>query len=80
MGLADMEVVAKQLGAQSFLLGEQPSSIDATAFAFVDGFLSVPVPSPAHDFVSAHPQLRAYHTRIRERWYPQGPALPQLRL
>ncbi len=78
MGLADMESVAQQLGAQPFLFGEQPTSFDATAFAFVDGFLSFPVRSPAHDFVSAHPQLRAYHARIRERWYAQGPALPQL--
>ena len=79
MGLADMEVVAQQLGTQPFLFGEQPSSVDAVAFAFVDGFLSVPIRSPAHDFVSAHPRLRDYHARVRERWYPRGPALPQLR-
>ncbi len=50
-----------------------------TGLAFEARFLSFPVRSPAHDFVSAHPQLRAYHARIRERWYAQGPALPQLR-
>ncbi len=79
MGLADMQAVAHVLEEKPFLFGEQPSSADATAFAFLDGFLSFPVSSAAHDFVVAHPQLRAYHARIRERWYPQGPALPQLR-
>jgi glutathione S-transferase len=78
MGLADMRAVAHELGDKPFLFGDQPSSVDATAFAFVDGFLGFPIRSPAHDFVEGHPGLRAYHARIRERWYPQGPALPQL--
>jgi glutathione S-transferase len=77
---ADMEALAAQLGGQDFLFGAQPCSYDAVAYAFVDGFLGFPVPSPAGDWVRAHAPPVAYHARIRERWYPQGPSLRALRV
>jgi glutathione S-transferase len=71
----DMETLAAQLGSQDFLFGAQPCSFDAVAFAFVDGVLGFPVPSPAGDWLRAHAALVAYRERIRARWYPQGPSL-----
>jgi glutathione S-transferase len=77
---ADMETLAAQLGAQDFLFGARPCTYDAVAYAFVEGFLGFPVPSPAGDWVRAHAALVAYRERIRARWYPQGPSLRTLRL
>ena len=77
---ADLEALAAQLGAQDYLFGAQSCSYDAVAYAFVDGLLGFPVPSPAGDWLRAHAALVAYRARIRARWYPQGPSLRTLRL
>lgn len=70
----DVRAVTRILGDKPFLLGDRPANVDATVFAFVDGLLSFPLRSPAHQAVWDEPALVAYANRVRARWFPElGP-------
>jgi glutathione S-transferase len=69
IGIADLEAVATLLGDQPFLFGDQPRTVDASGFAFVDGVLRFPVESRLRTYVQGQPNLVAYCDRIRARWF-----------
>jgi len=71
MGIEVWKSVKEILGDQPFLLGEQPSLIDATAFGFLNAEIRHPFPSPIHDYVLGQPTLVAYHDRIWDRYWKQ---------
>ena len=70
MGIEGWQAVADLLGDQRFLLGDEPTTIDATGFAWVHTTVAHPFESPVRDFVSRHPALMAYHERIAQRCWP----------
>jgi glutathione S-transferase len=70
MGIEGWQAVADLLGNQPFLLGNEPTTIDATGFAWIHTTVAHPFESPVRDFVSQHPALMAYHERIAERCWP----------
>lgn len=72
----DYEAVASALGDKDYLLGSEPTSFDATVFAFLSALLAFPVPSKPKAFVEAKPTLVAYKRRIEERYFNPGPAQP----
>lgn len=70
LGVADVEAVAAVLGEGPYLLGERPSSYDATAWAFLNTFAEFPVPSKTGDAVRGNPAMTAWLARMKERYYP----------
>jgi glutathione S-transferase len=52
-----------------YFLGDAPSTLDATAYAFLANLLWVPVESPLKVHARQYPQLEAYCRRMRERYY-----------
>lgn len=70
MAIADYAAVAELLGDKPFLLGDVPTSVDATAYAFVHGVLQFPVENAVQRFVRSNPNLVAYRDRIASRYYP----------
>jgi len=57
------------LGDKPFFLGARPSSLDATAYAFLANILWVPLESPLKAHAQTYPQLAAYCARMREKYY-----------
>jgi glutathione S-transferase len=51
------------------LFGEEPTTFDASVYAFVVACAAFPVASPVRDFVTDEPRLSAYRRHVESRWY-----------
>jgi len=69
LGRSDMHALSTLLGSKPFLFGEHPSSFDAVAYAFLEGFTRFPLQSSLKSEVLALTNLLAYRDRIRQRWW-----------
>ena len=69
IGCRDVTAVADYLADKPFMLGESPSSIDATAHAFLANLLWAPVASPIKAQAQARPTLEAYCQRMKSRYF-----------
>jgi glutathione S-transferase len=69
IGCRDVTAIADFLADKPFMLGEHPSSLDATAHAFLANLLWAPVDSPIRRHAQARPTLEAYCRRMRARYY-----------
>ena len=64
--IKDLQAVSDFLGEQTYMLGEQVSSVDAIAFAWLANLLYTPAQSPLKDFVRAQSNLVAYCERMNK--------------
>lgn len=69
MGAADLGAIAELLGDKPFFTGDEPRTVDAAVFAFVEAILGFPVDTPLKRAVAAYTNLEAYRQRIRGRWF-----------
>jgi glutathione S-transferase len=69
IGCRDVTAVADFLGDQSYMLGDAPSSLDATAYAFLANLLWAPVDTPIRRHAAARPTLEAYCQRMKARYW-----------
>ena len=76
MAIADYDAIAELLGDRPFLLGDQPRTVDATVFAFLEGTLGYPIDTDLKKHAQGKPNLVGYRKRIRDRWWTDLPALP----
>lgn len=74
IGCQDVRALAHLLGEQAYFMGEKPSSLDATAYAFLANLLWVPLASPLLDEAKRHPNLEAYCQRMKARYFSNTPA------
>ncbi len=65
----DLRALSAFLGDKPFFLGDQPSTIDATVYAFAANCLVDAVHTPILDAARSHPNLTAYCDRMKERYY-----------
>jgi glutathione S-transferase len=72
MGKADISSVAVMLGDKPFLLGEQPTSFDATVYAFIASITAFPRDSPLRRYTLAQKNLVHYCERIQQRFFADG--------
>jgi glutathione S-transferase len=68
MGKADISAVATLLGDKPFLLGDNPSSFDATMYAFIKSITAFPVDSPFRRFTLSQQNLERYLERFEQRF------------
>jgi glutathione S-transferase len=66
LGRSDIRALAGLLGDQSFFLGAQPTSLDATVHTFLEHF-RVGTDNPIADEIRAHAGLVGYGERMRFR-------------
>lgn len=66
----DIAALAELLGDKQFFLGDSPSSVDATAYAFLGLLLWTPLPAALEDCVKKHANLVAYCERMKAQYYP----------
>lgn len=74
IGCQDVRALAAILGDQAYFMGSEPSSIDATAYAFLANLLWVPLASPLLDEAKRHANLEAYCQRMKARYFSSTPA------
>ncbi len=69
IGRRDITALADFLSDKPCFMGEQPSALDASAYAFLANLLWVPVESELKRHAMQYPQLDAYCQRMRSRYY-----------
>lgn len=66
----DVGALAEILGDSPYFLGSAPTSVDATAYAFLALLLWTPKPPGLTGVVEKHANLEAYCKRMKARYYP----------
>jgi len=69
IGCRDVTAIADFLADKPYMLGEQPTSLDATTHAFLANLLWAPVDSPIRRHAQARPTLEAYCQRMKARYF-----------
>ena len=69
IGCRDVDALADWLGDKPYMLGDQPRSLDASAYAFLANLLWAPVTSPIRRHAQARPALEAYCQRMKARYF-----------
>lgn len=69
LGKGDVSALATLLGDKPFLLGESPSSFDATVYAFITGITAFPLDSPLRQYTQSQGNLVRYAQRFHERYF-----------
>lgn len=69
IGCRDVTAIADFLADKPFMLGDQPTSLDATAHAFLANLLWAPVDSPIQLLARSRPTLQAYCERMKARYF-----------
>lgn len=74
IGKEAIDAFAAQLEQKPFLMGDDPSGVDASVYPMLTGNLSTSFTSKLSAFVEAHPNLMAYAKRMQERFPLKGMA------
>lgn len=69
IGNADLSALSAYLEENPYFMGEQPTSLDATAYAFLTRVVWVPYESPLKTHAQSLPNLEAYCTRMKQQYY-----------
>lgn len=69
-GAQDLAALATQLGDQSFLFGDQPTSLDAVVYPAVTNMLIEQLPGPLLNAAMSHAAFRPYVDRCQALWFP----------
>jgi glutathione S-transferase len=69
IGCADLTALADFLDAKAFMMGSQPSTLDATAYATFANILWVPHETVFKAHLARYPQVAAYCERMKARYY-----------
>lgn len=70
-GKADLDALCELLGAQPYLLGEQPSSFDACVFGFLGVSVYVDGDNPLYRHAESLTPLMRYCERMRAHYFPE---------
>ncbi|WP_150047278.1 glutathione S-transferase family protein [Methylomonas rhizoryzae] len=71
LGRQDVAALAAALADQPYLLGDQPASVDASAYGILINLLACPVASPVKEYALAQPALTEYCRRMQLRYFPE---------
>jgi glutathione S-transferase len=69
MGAKDIEAISIQLGSKPFLLGSDPTSVDAAVWPYIVGTLVPPLESPLKQAIKKHANLVEYSERMSARFF-----------
>lgn len=67
----DLQAVSDYLGDQPYFMGREPTTIDATVYAFVGNCIEANLRTPLTELASQHANLVAYCARMRQRCFPE---------
>lgn len=69
IGKRDIKALSDFLSAKPFLMGENPTSLDATGYGFVANLLRVELPSVLSDYARQFENLKEYCDRMEARFW-----------
>ena len=72
-GEADIDRIIALLGAQAYLLGQQPSSFGTAVYAFLWQILNAPHAFELKDSSCSHGRLGRYTTGIEQQFFAEDP-------
>jgi glutathione S-transferase len=70
MGIKTLESIVTMLGEKKYCLGDKPTSVDATAFAFLANIIWHPLEDPFKRFALEQNNIMAYCNRMWDEYYP----------
>src|SRR5262245_4490917 len=70
LGTRSINATADFLSAKPYMMGTEPTGLDATAFAFIVGILCPLFATPLRSAAERHDNLRKYVGRMTMRFYP----------
>lgn len=70
LGTRSIDATADFLGTKPFLMGQEPTGVDATAFAFIAGLLCPVFETKLRTAAERRDNLRRYVGRMTVRFYP----------
>jgi glutathione S-transferase len=70
MARQETQAISDFLGEKPYLMGEQPTTVDASVYSWLTHAMRVPFPGPIRDFGNSLPNLVAYCDRMHDRYYP----------
>jgi glutathione S-transferase len=70
-GKADLAALSELIGDGPYVLGDQPSSVDATVFGFLAVSLYVEGDNPLYRYGASLENLMRYCERMRARYFPE---------
>src|SRR5262249_36487658 len=65
-----IDATAAFLAAKPYMMGPEPTGVDATAFAFVAGVMCPVFDTPLRAAANRHDNLKRYVDRMMARFYP----------
>jgi len=69
MGITDLNALSDFLGDKPFFMGNQPTTLDASAYGFLANILWVPLESPLKERAEMLGNLSAYCQRMKAQYY-----------
>ncbi len=69
MAIADLTAIRNFLADKPYFMGEQPTSLDAIAYAYLANLLWTPFENPMQSFVQNNPKLVTYCERMKAAYY-----------
>ncbi len=73
MGYKTLDAIAALLAEKSYFHGDEPSSVDATAFAFLVNFIWVPYDDALKSHLNKHKNILSFCDRMWSNFYPDLP-------
>ncbi|MGE3529306.1 MAG: glutathione S-transferase family protein [Methyloceanibacter sp.] len=70
LGAKAIDATATLLGTKPYMMGAEPTGLDATAFPFVAGVLCPEFDTPLRAAAERHDNLKSYVARMMDRYYP----------
>ncbi|MCI0655392.1 MAG: glutathione S-transferase family protein [Methylococcaceae bacterium] len=71
LGKTDLDAIATLLAEKPYMMGNQPTSIDAIVFGFLTGAINVPIESPVKDYALSKRNLVDYCDRMTREFFPE---------
>lgn len=69
MGLKDLDALHAILNNKPFLMGAEPTSIDACGYAFIANIMQSPLTSKLTEYVKSQTNFVDYCARMKQRYY-----------
>lgn len=71
LGRIDLDALSAFLAEKPYFMGDNPTSLDASAFGILINTLSGPIESPVKDYGLSHKNLSNYCDRMMAEFYPE---------
>lgn len=66
---ADLQALSDFLGDKPFFMGDNPTTLDATAYAYIGNFIKPPYKSPIVDYALQLSNLCQHYERMTQEFF-----------